>query len=83
MWTITISAEAFRKLSRMPAKDAARIVRALHALKDNPFQHDFKPLKGLPLWRLRVGAWRVLCRVEREALTIIALSVGPRGDVYK
>jgi len=42
-----------------------------------------KPLKGRNEWRLRVGGWRVLLRIDNDKLLIVAVSVGTRGDVYK
>jgi mRNA interferase RelE/StbE len=72
-----------KRLSRLPRPDCERIVQALLSLRESPFDKDVKPLRGRPYWRLRVGGWHVLLRVDREARAIHAVSLGPRGDVYK
>lgn len=35
------------------------------------------------LWRYRVGDCRLICILEDERLTILSLSVGHRGEVYR
>jgi mRNA-degrading endonuclease RelE of RelBE toxin-antitoxin system len=36
-----------------------------------------------PEYRLRVGAWRVRFRVDRQAGALIVLRVLPRGKAYR
>jgi mRNA interferase RelE/StbE len=67
----------------MGSEDRERIVRAVHALRQDPFAHDIAPLRGRSGWRLRVGGWRVLLHVDKAARVIMAMEIGPRGDVYK
>ena len=44
-----------------------------------------KALKGdkKEMWRYRIGDYRVLVNIEDENLTIIAIEVGHRRDIYK
>lgn len=35
------------------------------------------------MWRYRIGDYRVLANIEDENLTIIAIEVGHRRDIYK
>jgi len=83
IWNVIILPKAEKRLERMPRQERERIIEALYALRYDPFRYDFKPLHDQPLWRLRVGSWRILCRVDRREMTVYALTVGPRGDVYK
>lgn len=83
MWTITIHRRVEKRLSLLSKDERDRILRAIHALRHTPFEHDLKPLKGSPLWRLRVGGWRVLLEIDRGRLVIAALALGSRGDIYK
>ena len=82
-WNVIILPKAEKRLEGMPRQERERILNALYALRDDPFRYDFKPLHDQPLWRLRVGPWRIICRVDRREMTVYALTVGPRGDVYK
>ena len=58
-------------------------IRLYHAIEKLPLG-DVKRLQGkrnTPLYRLRVGDYRVLFCLERDGITI--LRVDTRGDVYK
>ena len=35
------------------------------------------------LWRLRVGEWRVVYRIEDARLVVMVIAVAPRGGVYR
>lgn len=83
MWAINIYSEVVKKLARLPAEERERILRAVYAMRENPFARDLVPLRDRRGWRLRVGRWRVLLTIDSETRTINVLSMGPRGDVYK
>ena len=34
-------------------------------------------------WRIRVGTWRVVYRVDDGALVVLVVRVAPRGGVYR
>ncbi len=38
-------------------------------------------LKGL--WRYRVGDYRIVCRLEKETITIFVIDIGHRKEIYK
>ena len=38
------------------------------------------PLKNL--WRYRVGDYRIICKIEDQALVVLVVAVGHRKDVY-
>jgi len=59
------------------------ILKALEKLPDDPFILDFKALRGRTDWRLRVGAWRILLRIDADAKVIVVHDLGPRADIYK
>jgi mRNA interferase RelE/StbE len=41
------------------------------------------PLRGRPGFRLRMGGWRAIYRVDDDRLIVLVLDIGARGDVYK
>ncbi|MEW6263344.1 MAG: type II toxin-antitoxin system RelE/ParE family toxin [Thermodesulfobacteriota bacterium] len=83
MWTVNVYSEAIKKLAKIQPEERERILRAIYRLRDNPFGKDVVPLRDRPGWRLRVGRWRVLMTIDKEAKVINVLAIGPRGDVYK
>jgi len=82
-WQVVVTPGVKKQLARLERPERERIIRALIDLEVNPFNQDVKTLRGRPEWRLRVGRWRLILRVDKENLVIVALSLGSRGDVYK
>ncbi len=72
-----------KKIKKLPPKQQRLILNALRRLEDDPDKQDFRKLKGRPEWRLRIGNWRMLFRVDQDKLVMVALSLRARGDVYK
>ena len=72
--------EAEKFLLLQDKKTALRISTAIWQLPNG----DVKPLKGMnkpQKYRLRVGGFRIIFRVEKNATVI--LRIDTRGDVYK
>jgi mRNA interferase RelE/StbE len=53
-------------------------------LKDENPRTSGKALKGNlgGLWRYRVGDYRVLCEIQDAKLTVLALAIGNRREIY-
>ena len=65
----------------MERVDADRILEKMNLVSKNPF-HYIKRLKGIPLYSLRTGKYRVIMSIEREKLVILVVEVGNRKNVY-
>ena len=76
-WTETST----RLLEKMESVDAERILEKMKLVSKNPF-HYVKRLKGVPLYSLRTGKYRVIMSIERENLVILVVDVGNRKNVY-
>ena len=76
-WTET----TVRFLEKMESIDAERILEKMKLVSKNPF-HYIKRLKGIPLYSLRTGKYRVIMSIEREKLVILVVDVGNRKNVY-
>lgn len=85
MYQVVYKKSATKGLLKMPGKMQTRMVRALKKVAVDPrdYQGDWKRLKGSPYWRLRVGSYRAICDIQEKKLVLLALKIGPRGDVYK
>ena len=72
-------------LRRMPRPLAVRFLSAFETLAAGKSRHrlDIKQLEGRAGYRLRIGTWRALYRLEEDQLIIEVVKIGPRGDVYK
>ena len=70
---------------RIPPERAAQIRRAIDELAEDPRPRGGAKMRGtgnLEDWRIRVGDYRVVYRVDDEAREVLILAVGHRGSVY-
>lgn len=86
-WKIEFDEKAQAELLRLDKQVQRRIVDFIENRlipRDNPKSLG-DPLKGGlgGLWRYRIGDYRLICKIENELLTVVALSVGHRREVYK
>jgi mRNA interferase RelE/StbE len=62
----------------------ARLVEAAEALATDPRPVGVKKLQGDDnLWRIRVGAYRIVYEIHDEQLTVLVIRVGNRKDIYR
>ena len=91
-WRIELDAGALKDLRALDKEIARRITRFLRerlAQMDNPRVLG-APLRNptggpgaVPLWRYRVGDWRIVVRIEDEILRVLVLRVAHRREVYR
>lgn len=63
-----------------------KILEALGLLAANPFSEllKIKKLKGADdLYRVRLGDYRLIYEIRREAALLIVIRIGHRNDVYR
>jgi len=58
-----------------------RIIKKVDNLKENPFSKNIKRLKGIDVYRLRIGDYRVLFEIDKDLIKI--LKIGHRKNIYK
>jgi mRNA interferase RelE/StbE len=76
-WTETSA----RLLEKMEIVDVERILEKMKLVSKNPFRY-VRRLKGIPLYSLRTGKYRVIMSIERENLVILVIEVGNTKNVY-
>lgn len=82
-YRVTISSAARRAIRLLDRPIQLRIVRAAEALGLEPRPSGCRKLEGADLWRVRVGDWRIVYRIEDDRLLVLVIRVGHRGDVYR
>lgn len=81
---VKLTKPAEKQLSKLEQKTRKRIIEALDELKSSSPNVDLKKLKGLEnTWRLRVGSWRVILKVDQEQEIIYVLHVKHRREAYR
>ncbi len=83
-YTIEFAASALREFNALERATQRRIATRIDALASNPFPAGVKKLQGkTDLYRIRIGDYRVLYRVDGKRVLIVILKVGHRRDVYR
>ena len=85
MYAIEYRRAARKALLKMPKALANKFLAAFEQLASDPQRSDLdvKPMTGREGYRLRIGDWRALYRIEKDRLVILVVNIGPRGNIYK
>lgn len=87
-WSIELSAECERELSKLDAQHRRRILKFLHErlAKLDDARSIGAALQGSRLgefWRYRVGDFRLICKIQDDRLVVLVLRVGHRKEIYR
>ena len=82
-WRIAFAHTAEKELAKLSSEMRLRVGRAIRALEENPIPSSAKRLKGREEFRLRVGDYRVLYRLEHESSGITISAIGHRREVFR
>jgi mRNA interferase RelE/StbE len=78
---IVLSRVASKYFERLNEPTLTRIDNAIKGLANVPPQGNIAKLSGRDEYRLRIGGYRVLFRIDGE--TVIITGIAPRGQAYK
>ena len=80
-WGLLITNPAVRGLRKVPRVDMEHINEAFSEMCVDPYVGDVRFLRGTrAIFRRRVGDWRILFELNKEAQSIIVLAVKRRGS---
>jgi mRNA interferase RelE/StbE len=84
-YAIEFERHAIKDLRRLPRTDRERIMAAIETLGEEPRPSDVTKLSGSrgSIYRIRVGDYRVLYKIEDDTLMIYVVRVGDRKDIYR
>ena len=82
-YTVNLKRSAEKELEKLPTKIHDKIINILLSLKENPFPHNSKKLRGREGYRIRVGDYRILYLIDESARTVEVVSVAHRKEVYR
>lgn len=83
-YRIVLARSAERELLSLPGSVEARVVVAIDLLAQEPRPSGVKKLKGTSdLWRIRVGDYRIVYRIDDRKREIDISHIRHRKDVYQ
>ena len=84
-YRVSIRKHALKELSELPKNESVKIIKAIDNLKEDPRPAGCKKLKGEQeyFWRIRVGNYRVLYKIEDVIKVVEVGRIGHRKDIYE
>ena len=86
VFRIDITPAARKQLNHLDKSVQIRLRPAIDALANEPIPPGAKKLKAMgvdPLWRIRVGDYRIVYKVEGHRLVVLIVKIGHRREVYR
>ena len=85
MFEILLETPARNFIKKLDSKNSPRIIEAIEKLAEDPVPHDAKRIYGTSekLFRIRVGDFRVLYRIDHGEVIIIVVNIDSRKRVYR
>jgi mRNA interferase RelE/StbE len=73
-----------KKLATLPVNWQHRILAKIKEIAVDPYapNNNLTKLRDREGYRLRVGDWRVIYRLEDDRLVLVVVEVGARGGIY-
>ena len=82
MYQLVIDRYAQKQLGKIPPPHFNRIIKAINELANNPRPIGYIKLTGRPGYRIRIGDYRVIYKIEDKILSVFVVDIGDRKDIY-
>ena len=87
IWQLIFESGVKKEFSKLPKDIQSRILDYFEdkiLVIQDPLIYA-SPLSGnmSKLWRFRVGDYRIICKVDKGRLIIVAVAIGHRKEIYK
>ena len=82
-YSVFIKPSATRELETLPDPLLKRVDRVIVALGEDPRPRGCVKLRSMNLYRVRVGSYRVLYRIDDQERVVEVIAIGHRRDVYR
>lgn len=83
-YRIEFAPSAEREFSKLPRQVQIRLMPHIDAPAKEPRPHGVERLTGEQgLYRIRVGAYRIVYTIKDDELVVLVVKVGHRREVYR
>ena len=83
MYEVVLSNRAEKRLSRLPGDEYERVLRAVMKLAEDPRPRNCQKLRGREGWRIRIGDYRTIYKVDDDRREVLVVDIGHRRDIYR
>jgi mRNA interferase RelE/StbE len=83
-YKVEFASAVLRNLEKLPSKISHKLVEVAESLGETPYPIGTKKMIGNEgLWRIRVGDYRIVYKVEGHRLVVLIVKIGHRREVYR
>jgi mRNA interferase RelE/StbE len=82
-YTVRFKKSARKELESLERETRKKVLSFIEALALNPTPANSLKLTSIPLWRIRVGSFRILYEIQNEVLLVYVVKIAHRKDVYR
>ncbi len=83
MLKLDLTKKSFSFLKKLSSKQFKQIVEKLFSLMKNPYPNDVRKLKGYEYYRVDIGEYRIIYKVEKEILKVAYIGKRNDDEIYK
>lgn len=82
-YTIVIEKLAEKFIIKLSKPEKERVLKAIYQLPEGSDIRELKGKKNKGLYRLCVGDYRIIYKIDNGKLIVCVADAGNRGDIYK
>lgn len=82
-YQIEAQPELTKQMRGIPHHEQDRIMAKIDGLATDPRPAGVEKLSGVEGWRIRIGNYRVVYRIDDTTRVIVITRVGQRGSIYR
>lgn len=86
VFRVDFTPAAIKQFNKLDPSIQIRLRPVIDAFANDPIPLGAKKMKGTgvdPLWRVRVGDYRIVYKVEGHRLVVLIVKIGHRREVYR
>lgn len=83
MWKIDIPRRVDKELDKIPSLFKKMLEEKIANLRVNPRPNGVTKLSGKEYWRVRVGPYRIVYKIDDQTHVIGIVKIAHRKDVYR
>lgn len=82
-YSISISKSAVKELDSLPSKTHDKIIDHIREIEENPRLFGAEKLRGIDAYKLRVGNYRIVYKINDSEKEVEIVMVEDRKQVYQ
>ena len=83
MYQVELRRSVQKSLEKIQTQERLKIISALLELEQNPRPRGIEKIRGVELWRIREGDYRIVFSIDDNEKMITIVRIGHRRDIYR